>query len=322
MLLTFMLDPAVCFDVAKTYLEEGPDRYTMSKMRLSVTHRYNVRDRFEIYVRLHMLAKKLALPTLKSMAWESLRQMDKLLTPSICIFLARIIFGLNIGFEPCIQNWCFMHIDYLSTTLMDIESWTSLVPDLHPILSEFWAKLMQITDDPLGDIEWVMDPDACNRTHRTRSSLTDCDFFNGISSSTILQVHMTANFPRNGKGKERAIEPPSEEDSEERGKAAVKGPDPMTADVKARLLLGMSLSAGSMASMTKPSDNLPLPPVVEEQYAENEEVPESEVPESEAHDGDGFEGDVLEGTDTEVLAPAKKRTSRLRARRFISRLRR
>lgn len=153
MQITFMSDPAACFQIARNYLDEGPDIYNMTRLRLFVTMNYRVVDRFIILVRLHLLAKKMALPGLMDMAYDAMVEGERLIIPPSCITIASVVFSKNAGFDKLLKDWCVNLVRCHLIALKNIEEWYDALETLEPELSEQWTMLLDINSAILAFID-------------------------------------------------------------------------------------------------------------------------------------------------------------------------
>jgi hypothetical protein len=145
MLLTFFDDPAGCFQILKCYLDDGPDCYTKTRLRVHVTLRYKVTERFIILGRLYMLAKKLALGGLVDMAYETIVDCEQSLTPTSCFAMASLVYGPDASaFDQPLKDWCLKHIENHFFALNDNENWwAEMMGPLEPNLGRHWADLVK-----------------------------------------------------------------------------------------------------------------------------------------------------------------------------------
>lgn len=160
MTLTFLSDPAVCFEIAKSYLDEGPDCYTRTRLRVYLLVRYKVVDRFLIHGRLYLLAQKLALPGLMEIAYECLEEAERLMKPSYCVTMTSLVFGIKSGFDKLIKDWCMKHVGIHFAILHITKEWNELVPHLEPDFRAKWAKLVLANVAILTAIEEEADDKA------------------------------------------------------------------------------------------------------------------------------------------------------------------
>lgn len=160
MIITFLHDPAVCFEIVKNYLNEGPDRYTRTRLRVYLLVRYKVIDRFLIHGRLYLLAKKLSLPGLMEIAYECLEEAERLMTPSHCVTMTSLIFGIKFGFDKRMKDWCMKHVGIHFAVLHMTTEWNELVPNLDPDFRKKWAKLVLANVAILTAIEEEADDKA------------------------------------------------------------------------------------------------------------------------------------------------------------------
>lgn len=160
MILTFLNDPAVCFEIVKNYLDEGPDCYTRTRLRVYLLVRYKVVDRFLIHGRLYLLANKLALPGLMVIAHECLEEAERLMSPAHCVTMTSLVFGVNSGFDKLIKDWCMKHVGIHFAVLYITKEWNELVPYLDSEFRATWAKLVQANVAILTAIEEEADDKA------------------------------------------------------------------------------------------------------------------------------------------------------------------
>ena len=153
MQITFISDPAGCFEIVQSYLDEGPDAFSKTRLRVFVTMNYRIVDRFVLLVRLHLLAKKLALPVLMDMAYDVILQTERLMTPSFCITLARVVFSKNVRFDNVLKDWVLKHIGYHFLALKDIEVWKDILKGHESELNGRWSKLVEANLAVLAAIE-------------------------------------------------------------------------------------------------------------------------------------------------------------------------
>ena len=143
MQITFMSDPAACFQIVKSYLDEGPDMFTNTRLRVLITVNYRIADRFVILVRLHLLAKKLALPGLMYMAYDAILQIERLVTPSSCVTIASIIFSKSAGFDKMLKDWIVKHIGYHYLALKEIQEWDNILKGHESDLNGQWSQIVE-----------------------------------------------------------------------------------------------------------------------------------------------------------------------------------
>lgn len=143
MLLTFGNESPACFQILKYYLDEGPDRYTKTRLRVHITLHYQIIDRFLILARLYLLAKKLALEGLMNMAYETIVDGERSITPASCFAMASLIFTPDAGFDKLLKDWCLKHVSNHFFALYEMDDWwTEVVHQLQPDLGRHWAKLV------------------------------------------------------------------------------------------------------------------------------------------------------------------------------------
>lgn len=143
MQLTFINDPAVCFQVVVHYLEEGPDRFGQIRLSVFVHTHFKIRDRFILLVRLYHLALKMELPVLSDMSFAVIREIERDMSAGYCITMASLIFARNARFDKRMKEWCTKHIRNYVFHLSQIKEWIQVVPDLDQHLQQQWAKLVE-----------------------------------------------------------------------------------------------------------------------------------------------------------------------------------
>lgn len=149
MRLDFKKDPAVCFEVVQRYLKEGPYHYTSTRLRLQILEYGLVGDRLMVYVKLHFLAKKLALNGLMEMAYKVLRETDVFMMPFDCIIVAEHIFDVNERYDRILKDWCLRHVTRNLFELHDIQEWNELLPRLDEEIGREWIRMVDANADTL-----------------------------------------------------------------------------------------------------------------------------------------------------------------------------
>lgn len=160
MLLTLIVDPAVCFQVVKHYLEEGPDVYNIDRLRVYVTISYTVVERFCILARLYWLAKKLSLVGLMGMAYQSMLASERLMGPQSCIAVAKLIYAGNGGYDRLLKDWCLKHIGHHFTKLREMAEWPDVLHFLSPELGTQWDKLERVNRCVLATLKGAADEET------------------------------------------------------------------------------------------------------------------------------------------------------------------
>lgn len=139
--LHFMNDPGVCFDVVQTYLENGPDRYPMLRLKIYITRLTQDADRFMVLIRLHKFAIKLKLIYLKNMAFEVLHDLEWEMSAECCPKIAELVFAHQSTYDNSIKLWILKHIGHFYKKLSRSNTWAALVPILDPELGQHWATM-------------------------------------------------------------------------------------------------------------------------------------------------------------------------------------
>ncbi|KAL8695550.1 MAG: hypothetical protein Q9224_003361 [Gallowayella concinna] len=170
MVLTFLLDPAVCLEIANKYLEEGPDVFQQTILRVQLTMRYKTVDRSLILVRLYSLAQRLALPLLTDMAYGVLTEGDHLLTASDCITLSSLVFKKEGICDRKLKEWCICRVRDHLPQLQQSEFWDEFLWGLDV---EFGQRWIQLLEEPPIIVETVDEAaEAPDANHALRPSLS------------------------------------------------------------------------------------------------------------------------------------------------------
>ena len=142
MLLTFE-DPAACIQIVKNYLDEGPDCYTKTRLKVHVTLRYKMIDRFVVLVKLYILAQKLALGGLMDIAYENIVEGEQSITPPICFAMTALAYEPEVGVDKSLKDWCLKLVGDHFFALYDMDEWwTEMEYQLDPELGRHWANLV------------------------------------------------------------------------------------------------------------------------------------------------------------------------------------
>lgn len=139
--LHFMNDPGVCFDVVQSYLENGPDSYTILRLKIYITRLTNDADRFMVLIRLHKFAIKLNLIHLKNMAFEVIQDLEWEMSAECCPKIAQLVFAHQSTYDDTIKAWFVRHIGHFHKKLSRSNTWAALVPVLDPELGQHWATM-------------------------------------------------------------------------------------------------------------------------------------------------------------------------------------
>ncbi|CAO1597704.1 hypothetical protein XANCAGTX0491_001503 [Xanthoria calcicola] len=142
MILTFLLDPAVCIEIAYKYLQEGPDVFQQTILRVQLTMRYKLVDRSIILIKLYSLAQKLALPLLADMAFGVLAEGDHQMTVSDCITVSSLIFERRGVFGRKLKEWCICRIRDFVPELKQSTFWQEVILNMDTELEQRWSYLL------------------------------------------------------------------------------------------------------------------------------------------------------------------------------------
>ena len=238
MQITFMSDPAACFQIVQSYLDEGPDVYTNTKLRVFVTVHYRITDRFVVLVRLHSLAKKLALPGLMYMAYDVILQIERMVIPSSCITIASIVFSKSAEFDRMLKDWIWKHIGYHFLALKNIKEWDNILKSHESELNGLWSKTVEAHSAVVAAIQEEKDDKALVKVISGLSTESQ-----GNAISAIEDQEMTFEQFIDKMSKDGAHQP--KDDDWDHVDDFINKEDPVTNDAKAREVLGMSPAEGT-----------------------------------------------------------------------------
>ncbi|KAL8933562.1 MAG: hypothetical protein Q9216_006307 [Gyalolechia sp. 2 TL-2023] len=153
MRLTFVVDPAVCLEIAYKYLEEGPDIFQQTILRVQLTMRYKLVDRLIILVKLHSLAKKLALPGLMDMAFGVLSEGGSQIRAPECMTLSSLIFNKTANFDRKLKEWCIDHVTRYLPELENSQHWQNVLWRADVELTHRWGQLLETKGSRLDTVD-------------------------------------------------------------------------------------------------------------------------------------------------------------------------
>lgn len=143
MKITWPRDPIACWDMAKSYMEDGYDRFGNNQITTYVCTNFLLNERFIILVRLYKLARILDLFGLMDASFAVLVEMEHLIAPANVLTLARYIFG---GEQYCeniivLRKWCLRCVSKHYDWLLNSQQWEKVVEDSVPELEEKWIRI-------------------------------------------------------------------------------------------------------------------------------------------------------------------------------------
>lgn len=143
MLLTFINDPAICFKIAIYYLEEGPDRFTKTRLSTFLCTHFKVVDRLILLGRQYCLAMRMELPGLFDMCYSLFEDYEGDMSAGYTITMASLIFSRGSNFDKRMKEWCMRYIRNFTLHLCQIAEWKAIVPTLTKELQQHWTKLAE-----------------------------------------------------------------------------------------------------------------------------------------------------------------------------------
>ena len=141
MLITFMRDPASVFDFVKRYLEEGPERFNLTVLRIHVNYRYQPLERLMVLVQLCRMAHHMGLWYLHDMAYEALVEGNRCIYLSMLPTLAGLIFASREAYNSQLKDWCLMHISHHFMRLRDNVEWIRCLETCEEELRAEWIRI-------------------------------------------------------------------------------------------------------------------------------------------------------------------------------------
>lgn len=141
MLITFMRDPASVFDFVKRYLEEGPERFNLTILRVQVYYRYQTLERNMVLVRLCRMAHHMDLWHLHDMAYEALVEGNRCIYSSMMPTLAGLIFASREAYNSQLKDWCLMHVSHHFMGLRDNMEWIRCLETCEEELRAEWIRI-------------------------------------------------------------------------------------------------------------------------------------------------------------------------------------
>lgn len=180
--LTFVVDPAVCIQLAYKYLEEGPDVFHQTVLRVQLTMRYKLIDRSIILTRLYALAQKLALPGLMDMAFGVLSGGDDQIKAEDCLTLSSLVFAKTAAFDKKIKDWCFEHVKTWFPVLSNSDVWLEAMWNADLELRQKWSELVEVKASVLGTVDEATEDKEMDHSEHTFSGEHNRDSSSGAAS--------------------------------------------------------------------------------------------------------------------------------------------
>lgn len=143
MKVTWPQDPLACWDMARSYMEDGYDRFGTSQIKTYVCTNFDLDERLVVLTRLYKLARIMDLFGLMDAAFTVLIEMENFITPVHVLTLARYIFGGERYCEPItlLRKWCLKWIAKHYDWLNDSQQWEEVIENAVPELEEQWSRI-------------------------------------------------------------------------------------------------------------------------------------------------------------------------------------
>ena len=138
--------------VIKEYLEDGPDIYTVDKLREYATHETAANKAYDflLMVCVHKVAAQLGVYSLTDLAYAVLYQLESSVTPGDCIKLIGLVFNTNHHFDNAIQNWLLEQVDRHFDSLSVSRDWANAVVKSSAEFKVVWANITLAHLSPLS----------------------------------------------------------------------------------------------------------------------------------------------------------------------------
>ena len=154
MLLTFMNDPAAVLDIVIRYLEQGPELFDTSTLRVYVHRHYSTPARIVVLVRLCKMANNLGLRFLHQMAFDVLEDGDRYVTAHLLPTVASLVFAVKANQQSVVKEWCLAHVGHHFLELKDDYTWDRCLVKSEQELTVEWNKMMQQNADIIYRYDW------------------------------------------------------------------------------------------------------------------------------------------------------------------------
>lgn len=146
MKITWPHDPIACWEMAKSYMQDGQDRFGNNQITRYVCTKFLLHSRFIVLVRLYKLAHVLDLFGLMDRAYAVLVEMEHLISPPNVLTLARYIFGgkEHCGNILCLRKLCLKWIGKHYDWLLNSKQWGKVLEDAVPELGKQWMRIIDM----------------------------------------------------------------------------------------------------------------------------------------------------------------------------------
>ena len=142
MTITLTHDQALCFEVVKNYLEDGPDRYGIGKIGDFANDHYKGSSVFDFLGRLASFAEKLGLAVLVHGVHRVIFQLEDNLEHLDLIILAHIFYEEGARFGPTLKKWIFRQLTNRFHEMNTSSMWATWLPTVNPDLRQDWTELV------------------------------------------------------------------------------------------------------------------------------------------------------------------------------------
>ena len=142
-----MNDPAAVLDIVIRYLDQGPELFDTTTLRVYIYRHYTTLARIVVMVRLCKVANNLGLWYLHEMAFGILEDGSRDITAHMLPTVANLVFAVKANQHTCVKEWCLGHIGHHFLDLKDDENWSRCLTVSEEELSLQWNKMIQQNAD-------------------------------------------------------------------------------------------------------------------------------------------------------------------------------
>ncbi|KAL9101828.1 MAG: hypothetical protein Q9163_002953 [Psora crenata] len=195
MLVSFMNDPAAVFDIVKRYLEQGPELFDSTRLRVHVLRRYKALERTVVLIRLCRMADNMGLWYLHQMALKILVDENCSITAPMLPTIASLIFASEANYCHHLREWCLLQASHHFATLKDTGDWARSLATSDDELRKGWKIMVDQHKLEPGMLEDKVDGEVLEgRVHR----ITLQEYRRAISTTTGTEpTEKTPNYLKN-----------------------------------------------------------------------------------------------------------------------------
>ena len=173
-LISFTQDPAAVFAIVNRYLEQGPEIFDATRLKVDVYRKYKTNDRIIVLIRLCRLAHSLGLWYLREMAYNILVDGNRFIEVAFIPTLASIIFNGIANHHHTIEDWFWVHASHYFLELQESDEWAKSL-QMCDVLRQHWEKMVKQNMEVINTFESEPDDSEVlpNMIHRMSSKERD-----------------------------------------------------------------------------------------------------------------------------------------------------